>query len=141
MPRWWKFGFISLLVITSGAFVVHVALNEPPSGGGASVAVPEHKDSEFLNWDWSEEESCEIYERCQFVELIGTHLCPEQILIQMHLEDEKDEWVDSASTVIQSPGIKDSARIELGVNRTDFEYFVIGNIRCTSALPTVFAQL
>ena len=141
MPRWWKIGFVSVLLITTGALSAHFALKDPAFTGEHEAAVAEYADSNYLYWEWSDEVGCEIYERCQFIEVEGTDRCPEQILIQMHLEDINDEWVDSASTVMHSPGQKGSARIELGVDRTDFEYFVVGNIRCTAAIPNVEAGL
>lgn len=141
MPRWWKIGFVSVLLITTGALSAHVALQEPKIDLPVPSEVAEYADSDYLYWDWAEETDCEIYERCQFIKIYDTKRCPQQILVPMRLEDANDDWVAAESRVIRSPMQDDAVTVELGVDRTDFEYFVVGAIRCTTAIPTVEATL
>jgi hypothetical protein len=61
--------------------------------------------------------------------------------IDVFLTDENEDWVDSAEMIIDSPRSSDAALIEVGVNREDFEYFMVGDVWCYSGVPTVEAVL
>lgn len=139
MPKWWKIGFAFVLLVTTGALSAYVALQEPTLDEEISAQVAEYADTDYLYWDWADEAVCDLYERCQFIEIYNTARCADQILVPMRLEDANEDWVAAASTVMRSPGKHGGVLVELGVNRTDFEYFAIGDVRCTSALPTVEA--
>ena len=142
MPRWWKIGFKSVFLITSGAMSTHLALKDPALTGEHDAVVAEYKDDVDLSWEWASSElECEIYENCVHLDVKETARCVEQVQIFVYLTDENDDWVDSANTVIQSPGQSGSATVEIGVNRDDFEYFMVGDVRCTTGVPTLEALL
>lgn len=138
----WKIGFVSVLLITSGAFFTHLALKDPALTGEHEAVVTEYKDEHNLDWQWGPAEvECQIYETCLHLEVEGTAKCENQIKIFIYLTDANDDWVDSADTVLQSPGKAQTAVVEVGVNRDDFEYFMVGDVRCTTGVPTVEAAL
>ena len=141
MPKWWKIGFVSVLLVTTGASSAHVAMREPALETGA-VQASSYPEDNGLDWNWGpEDQPCEIYETCQIIEVFETARCSKQIEIELHLEDAKEQWVDAVPMVILSPMNSEPALIEIGVDRTDFEYFAIGEVRCTASAPTVEATL
>lgn len=142
LPKWWNIGFVSLLLITTGALSAHVALQDPIFEGEHEAAVTEYKEANNLNWQWASTDlECQIYENCVHLEVEGTHRCHNQIKVFMYLTDANDDWVDSADTVLQSPGKAQTVVVEVGVNRDDFEYFMVGDVWCYSGLPSVEASL
>lgn len=142
MPKWWKISFVSVLLLTTSAFFTHLALKDPALTGEHEAAVAEYKDENNLDWNWGPAElECKVYENCVHLEVEGTARCENQIKIFMYLTDANDEWVDSADTVLQSPSKSQSTVIEVGVNRDDFEFFMVGDVRCTTGVPTVQATL
>ena len=142
MPKWWKIGFVFVLLVTTGAFFTHLALQDPALTGEHAAAVAEYKAQANLAWDWNYEGlTCKEFDRCVFLEVENTSKCENQIVVEAYLADANDDWVAAADTVIPSPNASDVALIELGVNREDFEFFFVGDVRCTAALPTVEATL
>lgn len=142
MPRWWNIGFVSVLLITTGALSAHVALRDPIFEGEHEAAVAEYKESNNLDWQWASADlECQIYENCVHIEVEGTNRCTEQIKVFSYLSDKNDDWVDSADLVVDSPMAHRNAVIEVGVNRDDFEYFNVGDVRCTTGVPTIEASL
>ncbi len=140
LPRWWNIGFVSALLTTTSALSAHVALQEPIFEGEHEAVVTEYKSVNSLPWDWNYEDlSCQEFERCVFLEVENTSKCENQIIVEAYLADKNDDWVAAADTVMPSPNAAEVALIELGVNREDFEFFFVGDVRCTAALPTVEA--
>ena len=140
MPKWWKIGFASVLLLTTGAFFTHLALKDPALTGEHEGTGAEFKSETSLPWDWSYEElTCKEFDRCVFLEVENTSKCKNQTIVEAYLADANDDWVATADTVMPSPNASDVALIELGVNREDFEFFFVGDVRCTAALPTVEA--
>ena len=70
-----------------------------------------------------------------------TRLCKEQLQIDVFLTDKNDDWVGDAEMIIESPRSSGTALIEVGVNREDFQYFMVGEVWCYSGVPTVEAFL
>lgn len=142
MPKWWWVGLASVLLVTTAAFFTHLALKDPALTGEHEAAVAEYQAGTSLPWDWNYEElSCIEFDRCVFLEVENTSNCEDQIIVEAYLADAYDDWVAAADTVMPSPNATDVALIELGVNREDFEFFFVGDVRCTAALPTVEAEL
>ncbi len=141
LPKWWRVGFASLLVITVSAQMVHWALVDQFWQGQHEAVVADYSDAYSLNWHWSEKEDCEQFESCVFIEVDETGLCKEQLQIDVFLTDKNEDWVGDAEMIIESPRSSSVALIEVGVNREDFEYFMVGDVWCYSGLPTVEALL
>ena len=141
MPRWWKVGFVSVLVMTVSAQMVHWALVDPFWEGQHEAVVADYTDSYSLNWHWSEREDCEQFDSCVFIEVDETHTCEDQLQIDVWLTDKNDNWVADGEMIIQSPRQPGRALIEVGANRDDFEYFLVGDVWCYSGLPSVEASL
>lgn len=140
MPKWWNIGFAWVSLITASAFSVYLVLKDPPFIAEYEGEVAESKEERNLDWDWaSSDRECQIFENCVHLEIQSTALCENQILVIMHLTDEHDDWVDSADTVLKSPREDGPAIVEVGVNRDDFEFFMVGDVSCTTGLPTVEA--
>ena len=138
MPRWWNFGFVSVLLITTGALSAHVALQDPKVKAEEEPGVAEYKEGNNLDWQWASTDlQCQIFETCVHIEVEGTIRCPEQIKVFSYLSDENDDWVVSVDLIVDSPQLQGKAVIEVGVNRDDFEYFNVGDVRCTTGVPTV----
>jgi hypothetical protein len=143
MTKWWKVGFASVLTLTVSAQLVHWALVDP-AWGGQHAAHPESADySEpgSLTWNWSDEEDCQQFEACVYIEVQGTHRCEEQLFIDAAITDGNDHFVANTSMVINSPRQSGFSLIEVGVNRDDFEYWLVGDVRCTSGVPTAEALI
>ena len=51
MPKWWKIGFVSVLLVTTGAFFTHLALKDPALTGEHEAAVAEYKYENNLDWN------------------------------------------------------------------------------------------
>ena len=142
MPRWWNIGFVTALLVTTGALSAHFALQDPIFEGEHEAVVAEYKEANNLDWQWASSAlECQIYLYCVHIEVEGTNRCPEQIKVFSYLSDENDDWVDSADLVVDSPLSQVKAVIEVGVNRYDFEYFNVGDVRCTTGVPTIEAEL
>ena len=142
MPRWWNIGFVSVLLVTTGALSAQIALKDPIFEGEHEAVVASYKETNNLDWRWASDDlECKTYENCVHIDVEGTDRCDEQIKIFSYLSDENDAWVDSADLVVESPLQEGSTVIEVGVNRDDFEYFNIGAVRCTTGVPTIQAEL
>ena len=127
-------GFTSGLLATLCAFTCLAVIRELPNQTTYGA--------ENLNWDWAEgEPDCQQYLQCVFIEVDDTQLCDEQIEIDAIITDEHDDWVASAAMLIESSRKTDRALVEVGVNREDFEYFMVGRVNCNVGLPTVEALL
>jgi hypothetical protein len=95
-----------------------------------------------LEWTWSQDElECKIYQNCVHLEVEDTYTCPNEILVSLVITDINDDWVAAEDNVLKSPRKTKSANIEIGVNRDDFEYFNVGDVQCTTGVPTVEAYL
>lgn len=141
MPKWWRVGFATLLVITVSAQMVHGALADPFWEGEHEAAVADYSDAYSLNWNWSENEDCVQFESCVFIDVDETHLCKDQLQIDVFLTDKNDDWVADGEMIIDSPRRTGRAQIEVGANRDDFEFFLVGDVWCYSGLPSVEASL
>lgn len=127
-------GFTSGSLVTLCAFTYLAAVREMPNQTTYGA--------QNLNWDWAEgDPECQQYQQCVFIEVEDTHLCEEQIEIDAIITDELDDWVASAAMLIESPQQSGSVLIEVGVNREDFEYFMVGRVNCNVGLPTAEAVL
>ncbi len=140
LPKWWRVGFASLLVLTVSAQMVHWALVDPFWEGQHEAVVADYSDSYSLNWHWGEKENCEQFDKCVFIEVDETRMCEEQLQIDVWLTDKNDDWVADGEMIIQSPRQLGRALIEVGANRADFEYFLVGDVWCYSGLPNVEAS-
>ncbi len=141
LPKWWRVGFASLLVITVSAQMVHWALIDPFWEGQHEAVVADYTNSNSLNWHWSDNEDCRQFESCVFIEVDETRQCKDQLQIDVFLTDKNDDWVGDAEMIIESPRTSSTELIEVGVNREDFEYFMVGDVWCYSGVPTVEALL
>ena len=121
MPKGWWIGLASVLVIT-WSWPSEAAVYQQPGS---------------LAWNWSEVEDCQQFDSCVFIEVRSTHKCEEQLLIDAAITDANDDWVANVSMVINSPRQSGTSLIEVGVNREDFEYFLVGDVSCTTGVPTV----
>jgi hypothetical protein len=141
MPKWWKVGFASVSLVTAGAFCTHLAIGEHTLTNEHEGVVAEYKSETILTWDWNYEElSCQEFDRCVVLQVENTKKCENQIFVEAYLADENDDWVAAADSVMPSPKLADITLVEIGVYREDFEYFFVGEVRCTSKLPTVQAH-
>lgn len=141
MPMWWRVGFLSVLIVTVSAQLTHWALVDPFWQGQHEAVVADYSKSYSLNWHWSDKEDCVQFYSCVFIEVDGTHLCKDQLQIDVFLTDKNDDWVADAELITESPRQSGRALVEVGVNREDFEYFLVGDVWCYSGLPTVEALL
>lgn len=107
----------------------------------ALLADPEPIDSsssDVLNWDWYEHErECEYFVSCAFIEVENTARCPDQIFIPMFVSDDQQNRVTWSDLILDSPGLRGTAVVEVGVNIEDFSYFNVGEITCTVGPPTL----
>ena len=141
MSKLWRIGFLSLLVVTVGAQLTNLALqgSKPKSSRVETVA---EFDSHNLQWHWAADgKECQKYDSCVFIAVEQTQLCADQLEINVHITDINDEWVANTDMVIDSPNSSKSAVIEVGANRDDFEYFMVGAVRCTTGLPSAEGDL
>lgn len=141
MPKWWRVGFVSVLAVTVGAQMVHWALDDPFWEAQHEAVVADYTNAYSLNWHWSEEEECIQFDSCVFIEVDETQLCKDQLQIDVFLTDKNDDWVADGEMIIESPRQPGRALIEVGANRDDFEYFMVGDVWCYSGLPSVKATL
>ena len=141
MPRWWRVGFLSVLVITLSAQMVHWALVAPFWQGQHEALVSEYTDEDSLDWQWGTMEDCKQFLSCVFIEVDETSRCEDQLQIDVWLTDIKDNWVADGKMIIESPKQPDSAQIEVGANREDFEYFNVGDVWCYSGVPNIEAGI
>lgn len=138
MPKWWNMGFAWVSLITASAFNVHLVSKDPALTAEHDAAVAEYKEKRNLDWDWASSDlECQVFENCVHLEIQSTARCENQLKVFMYLTDEHDEWVDAADTVLKSPREDGSAIVEVGVNRDDFEFFMVGDVRCTQSVPTI----
>lgn len=141
MPRWWRAGFASVLLVTIGALGFQIALREPNTDA-AQVEKSLFEEHDSLVWSWGPDgRACEIYDHCAFIEVLETARCVQQLSIELWLEDAKENLVATVPLVMNSPRQGGPTLIEVGVNRDDFEYFVVGAVQCTKTAPTVEAEL
>jgi hypothetical protein len=143
LPRWWKIGFTALLLITTGAFSATLALEKPsintaPQNEPASTS---EEPDESLTWDWSEDFVCDLYALCQVIDVEDTASCPDQISVDVYLTDKNDDWLSDASVILNSPQEIGATPIELGSEEIEFEYLYVGDVKCTTGLPTLEAGL
>lgn len=132
---------MGLLVVTFGAQLTNWAMqgSEPGSVNSQSVAA---FDSHTLQWRWASDDlECQKYDSCVFIEVEQTQLCPDQLEIHVHIIDINDDWVANTDIIVNSPNTNQSAVIEVGANRDDFEYFMVGDIGCTVGLPSAESKL
>jgi hypothetical protein len=141
MPRWWRVGFASVLVITVSAKMVHWALVDPFWQGQHETLVSEYTDEDILNWQWSTDEDCKQFANCVFIEVDNTRRCEDQLEIDVWLADINDDWVAEGRMIIESPKQPGGAQIEVGANRDDFEYFNVGDVWCYSGVPNIEAGI
>ena len=141
MPKWWRVGFVSVLAVTASAQLVHWALDDPFWEAQHEAVVADYTNAYNLNWHWSEEEDCIQFDSCVFIEVDETQLCKDQLQIDVFLTDKNDDWVADGEMIIESPRQSGRALIEVGANRDDFEYFMVGDVWCYSGLPSVKATL
>lgn len=141
MPKWWRVGFVSVFLVTVSAQIVNWTLADPFWVGQHEAVVADYTNSYSLNWHWSDNEDCKQFESCVFIEVDETRQCKDQLQIDVYLTDKNDDWVGDAEMIIDSPKSAKPALIEVGVNREDFEYFMVGDVWCYSGLPTVEALL
>jgi hypothetical protein len=139
MPRWWRVGFTAVLVVTVGAQMTRWALLDPFWEGQHEAVVADYTDAYSLNWHWSENEECLQFDRCVFIEVDETQLCEDQLQIDVWLTDKDDEWVADGEMIVESPRQSGRAQIEVGANREDFEFFLVGDVWCYSGVPTAEA--
>lgn len=142
MPKWWNMGFSLMSLITASAFSVHLVLKDPALTGEHDTAVVEYTEKSKLDWDWASSDlECQLFKNCVHLEIQSTARCENQLMVFMYLTDEHNEWVDAADTVLKSPREDGSAIVEVGVNRDDFEFFMVGDVRCTQSVPTIEALI
>jgi hypothetical protein len=134
MPTWWKFGFVGSLIVMASAFTVHVALDKPKVVGSHQIVSFGDEAIQTLSWGWGPDEiSCKEFDSCLSIEVHDTDSCEQQLEITFDLTDEHDNLIASEKMVIESPEKSEPTLIEIGVNRNDFEYFVMRDVMCTSA--------
>lgn len=140
MRKPWWVAFASVLVITLGAFGTHLVLREPEPKEAAVVA--EAAGPYSLNWRWASESlECQRFDACVHIAVDQTQLCPDQLEIRVVITDSNEDWVGNADMIVDSPKSAKATVIEVGVNRDDFEYFMVGDIWCYSGVPTAEAEL
>lgn len=141
MPKWWRVGFVSVLIVTVSAQLTHWALVDPFWLGKHEAVVADYSNSYSLNWHWSDKQDCVQFDSCVFIEVDGTHLCKDQLQIDVFLTDKNDDWVADAELITESPRQSGRTLVEVGVNREDFEYFLVGDVWCYSGLPTAYSNI
>lgn len=137
MPKWWRVGFASVLIVTVSAQLAHWAFVDPFWQGQHEAVVADYSNSYSLNWHWSDKGDCLQFDSCVLIEVDDTHRCEDQLQIDVWLTDANDDWVADGEMIIQSPRQSGPALVEVGANRDDFEYFMVGDVWCYSGLPTV----
>lgn len=142
MPRWWNVGFVTVFAVTVAAQLTHWALLDPSLTGEREQVVSDRKAALNLNWDWASEDiKCKQFENCVHIAVDQTKRCNDQLAIEVAITDKQDNWVDNVDMVVPSPRQSGSTVVEVGVNRDDFEYFMVGAVRCTTGLPSAEADL
>lgn len=142
MPRRWNVGFVTVFAVMVAAHPPHWALLDPSLTGEHEQAVSDRKAALNLSWDWASDDiRCKQFEMCVHIAVDQTNRCPDQLAIDVALTDKKDNWVDNSDMILASPRQPGSTIVEVGVNRDDFEYFLVGAVRCTTGLPSAEADL
>ena len=142
MPKWWRVGFLSVLILTVGALLTHWALLDPIFSGEHELAKAEYRETNNLPWVWADPDiECNEYVSCVHISVADTKRCENQLSIDVTITDENDNWVENVGMIVNSPGKASSAVIEVGVNRSDFEYFLVGDVICTTSPPNQMANL
>ena len=141
MSKWWRACVVVLLVVTGGAEITYWTLREPSSQVQPARPVQVF-DSHSLHWHWAHESrECQKYDSCIHIEIDQTQLCPDQLEISVAITDINDDWVANTDMVIESPNSRKPAVIEVGANRDDFEYFMVGEVGCTKGVPNEEAEI
>lgn len=142
MPKWWRIGFVTLLIVTVSAQLTHWILQDPSITGENETAKVAYHDTYDLPWKWATKNlDCQQFERCVKIVVDHTDSCDSQLAIDVSISDIKDNWVDNVSMIVDSPKASLPSTIEVGVNRTDFVYFLVGAVTCTTGLPNEQATL
>lgn len=142
MQTWWKFGFVGSRLVVASAFAMYVALDKPEGVGSHQIVSFGDKALQTLSWGWGPDEiSCKEFDRCLTIEVHDTDSCKQQLEITFDLTDENDNLIAYEKMVIESPHKSEPTLIEIGVNRNDFEYFVMSEVMCTSSPLTKTADL
>ena len=142
MPRWWNVGFVTVFAVTVAAQLTHWALLDPSLTGEHVQAASDRKAALNLTWDWASDDiQCTQFDMCVHIAVDQTNRCEDQLAIDVSLTDKKDNWVDIADMVVSSPRQPGSSVVEVGVNRDDFEYFMVGEVRCITSVPSAEADL
>ena len=80
------------------------------------------------------ERECEVYEQCQFVELVTVETCQHSVSLTFQVMNQKDELVDASQSIVGPLRIGQKAVVEIGTNKTLSDIaFVFDQAEC---LPT-----
>ena len=127
---------MTVFAVTVCAQLTHWVLQDPSITGEHEAARVAYHETHNLPWKWATKDlDCQQFERCVKIIIQHTDRCQSQLAIDVSISDIKDNWVDNASMVIDSPTSSLPSTIEVGVNRTDFVYFLVGAVTCTTGLP------
>jgi hypothetical protein len=142
MPKWWRVGFLSVLILTFSALLTYVALLNPVFSGEHELAKVKYRETNNLPWAWADTDiECKEYISCVHISVAETKRCKNQLSIDVTITDKNDHWVGNVGMVVDSPNSASPAIIEVGVDRSDFEYFLVGDVICASSPPNQIASL